>query len=282
MPRDNDKNNDSRAGATVRPAARAARAFLGGQRRNSPSAALAARRTASGGPMPAIAKIVRRAATTAMRRVGAATGRLPIGRRAAAMAKSVRSGRVKTVAATSVRTRRAGTGRIVVDDRDDARVRLRVSRTGNSATRNLTRRERIARSGPTRHAAKASARTATGREAIVRSTRDRAMAIVRAETGRSPIAAKENLTATRSFRAARARISADRPDRDSEFGRDRSEIKPWQKRDGASPDRAGAQLASRLAKVHGISTVQNSTSPVTTSRAIGDDGDASAFFASAR
>src|SRR6202041_3698694 len=68
------------AGATVHPAAKAARAFLGGLRRNSPSAVLRARRKASGVPMPESVTIAPRAVTTAMRRGLAVIARLPIGR----------------------------------------------------------------------------------------------------------------------------------------------------------------------------------------------------------
>src|SRR6202041_61994 len=64
------------AGATVRPAAKAARAFLGGLTRNSPSADLRARRKASGARMPESATIVRRAAMTAMRRGPAVIDRM--------------------------------------------------------------------------------------------------------------------------------------------------------------------------------------------------------------
>ena len=82
----------------------------------------------------------------------------------------------------------------------DACPAARVSATRNSATRSLTRRATAAaRSGPTRRAARVSARTATGRAEIARSARGRrAMAIVPAAIG-----PRENLAATRSFRAAR-------------------------------------------------------------------------------
>ena len=151
MPRDNDKNNDSR-GRRDRPgdgkgragAARAAQARRGGRRRNSPSAGLPARgtvtsATASGVPMPgsptarsrlarslipavenltpasATATIVRRAGTLATRRARAAIGRLLAVRHAVTMVKSVRSSRVKIVAvATSARSSRAATVRISI------------------------------------------------------------------------------------------------------------------------------------------------------------------------
>ncbi len=100
-------------------------------------------------------------------------------------------------------------------DRDNsdpvAPVRPRVSPTGNSATRSPIRRATaMARSGPTRRAARAFAGMATGRKAIVRTGRDRRVTAIvrRVATGRS-----ENSTASGSFRVAhrtgaRARISA--------------------------------------------------------------------------
>src|SRR5271163_5333307 len=100
------------AGATVRPAARAARAFLGDLRRNSPSAVLRAKRKASAARMPESATIARRAAMTVMRRGPAVIDRMATGRREAARARSVHSGRAKT-AATSARTRHVVTGQSV-------------------------------------------------------------------------------------------------------------------------------------------------------------------------
>src|ERR1700761_6301534 len=94
------------AGATVRLAARAARAFLGGLRRNSPNAVLRARPKVSAVRTPESVTIVRRAAMTAMRRGPVAIGLMAIGRREAAMVRNARSGRAKTVPATSGRTRR--------------------------------------------------------------------------------------------------------------------------------------------------------------------------------
>ena len=115
-------------------------------------------------------------------------------------------------------------------------VRRRVSRTRNSATSGPIRHERVAvRSGPTRRAAtvpKAIVPTAPAR---------RAMATVPAAIGRS-----ENSAATRSFPAARpigarARISAAGTAR---AARGTAALivassKPWQKRDASSPDHAG-------------------------------------------
>ena len=152
MPRDSDKNNDSRGrrdrpgdgksrAGGGRPVARAAPGRRGGRRRSSPSAGLPARvkATASGVPMPgsptarsrlarspipaiesltpasATAMTVRRAGTLATHRVRAATGHLPAVRHAVTMVKSVRSSRVKIVAvATSARSSRAVIVRISI------------------------------------------------------------------------------------------------------------------------------------------------------------------------
>ena len=140
MPRDNDKNNDSRGrrdrpGRQGRAAARAVPGAARGPEKNSPSAALPARAkaTASGVPMPgsptarnrsarspipaiespmpasATATTVRRAGILAMRRVP--RGDRPLCRpsvRAVTMVKSVRSSRAKIVAvARSARSSRA-------------------------------------------------------------------------------------------------------------------------------------------------------------------------------
>ena len=88
------------------------------------------------------------------------------------------------------------------------------------------------------------------RVAIVRSMRGRGMATVPVAIGRSPVVPSENSTATRSFRAVRAKDFGDRPDRAREFGRDRGDAKPWQKReDGAErnarPAREGARNFDR-------------------------------------
>jgi hypothetical protein len=149
---------------------------------------------------------------TAMRR-----GPVVIGRREAARARSVHSGRGK-IAATNVHTRRAVTGRAVIAAIAGATPAIagatltvavvhvllgasktRNSVTGNSATRNLMRRERVVRKGHTRRAVKASATIAIGPEATDRSTQGREMATAR----------KENSAVKRSFRAsvAHARIS---------------------------------------------------------------------------
>ena len=148
MPRDSDKNNNSRGrrdrpgGGKARAAvARAAPGRRGGRRRSSPSAGLPARvkATASGVPMPgsptarnrsarslipvaesltpasATAMTVRRAGTLATRRVRAAIGRLLAVRHAVTMVKSVRSSRVKIVAvARSARSSRAVIVRISI------------------------------------------------------------------------------------------------------------------------------------------------------------------------
>ena len=152
MPRDSDKNNDSRGrrdrpgggksrAAEASPVAKAAPGRRGGRRRSSPSAGLPARvkATASGVPMPgsptarnhsarslipvieslmpanATAMTVRRAGTLATHRVRAATGHLPAVRHAVTMVKSVRSSRAKIVAvATSARSSRAVTVRISI------------------------------------------------------------------------------------------------------------------------------------------------------------------------
>ena len=258
MPRDNDKNNDSR-GRRDRPGsgtgrakavARAAPGRRGGRRRSSPSAGLPARvkATASGVPMPgsptarnrsarslipaiesltpanATAMTVRRAGTLAMHRVRAATGHLPAVRHAVTTVKSVRSSRVKIVAAArSARSSRAAIVRISIATTvrragiaiATMRVRRGVLPTGSLATGSpIPRAKAAARSGPIRRAAKVFARTATVRVAIGRSAPGRrAMAIVPVVIG-----LRENLAATRSFsRGAPDRGPrkdfGDRPDR---------------------------------------------------------------------
>ena len=255
MPRDNDKNNDSPRGRRDRPsaAARAARARPGGRRRNSPSAAL-----------PARMRQARRRAASLCRQSPTAPNpmaRSPIRARAnpmpaSAMAAPRRDDRPPRFNRDD-RPRRPRSVESVRDAPAIARAKSAPIRraaiaamparprdfpTGNSATRNLMHRAMaVARSGPTRRAAKASARTATGRRAIVRIVRGhRAMATV-------PVAIvpNGNLAATRSFRAAR-RIARSAQG----FGRsrsaqgfrrppDRGDAKPWQKRDAGAPDHVG-------------------------------------------
>ena len=230
MPRDKDKDNDSR-GRRDRPSGGKGRsgaargpekkfAKRGVRQERGRQAAMA-----SGAPTPASA--------TAMRRVPAATGRLAIVRRAstativrvaknrsatgrrAVATRSVRSSRAATVriiattaAARSAPTRRAETATIPIAA---APARPRVSPTGNSATRSPIRRATaMARSGPTPRAARVFAGMATSRKAIVRTGRDRRVMAIgrRVATGRS-----ENSTASGNFRVARrigarARISA--------------------------------------------------------------------------
>ena len=225
MPRDNDKDNDSR-GRRDRPSGGKGRSGVArGPEKKFAKRGFGGKTEGERRPYAGNAKIARRAARTAMRRARVVTGRLPIGRREAARAKSVRSGRAKTVAATSAHTRRAEIGPPIVATAT-TRVRPRVSRTGNSATKN-----------PTRPREDREKRPYTPRGEGFRKDSDRPRGDrpfnARPRDGDRPrgIAPKENSTATRSFRAARARISADRPDRDREFARDRSEDKPWQKRD---------------------------------------------------
>ena len=162
-------------------------------------------------PASATAMIVRRAGTLATRRVRAATGHLLAVRHAVTTVKSVRSSRVEDRAvATSARTRRAATVRISIATTvrraviATMRVRLDVSPTGNLATRSPIPREKAAaRSGPIRRAAKVFAKTATVRVAIGPSAPGRrAMAIAPVAIG-----LRENLAATRSFRAARRTVA---------------------------------------------------------------------------
>ena len=169
MPRDNDKNNDSR-GRRDRPSGGKGRSGVA----SGPEKKFAKRGFAGKGG-GRTAPVRRQPGRSPPRRddrdaprAARATARLRIGRREAVTVRSVRSGRVRIAAATSVRTRRAEIGRSIVATAA-TRVRPRASRTGNSATRNLTRRARIARNGPTRRAARAFARTATARAVTARS-----------------------------------------------------------------------------------------------------------------
>ena len=219
MPRDNDKNNDSRgrrdrpsggkgrSGAARGPEKKFAKRGFAGKRFASRRrqarwrAAAVCRRSRTArkslcqkpysgdrnptprSPMPAAATALRRASATATRRVRAATGRRLAIVRSVSTGMTVR--RATIAAARSAPTPRAAS--------EAMPGRPRASPTRNSATRSPTRRARVAaRSGPTR-------RAATGRRATVRTVRGRrAMATGRAATGRS-----ENSAATRSFPAAR-------------------------------------------------------------------------------
>ena len=246
MPRDSDKNNDSR-GRRDRPGSGKGRVRKGRsgrrgvRRRNSPSAGLPERvkATASGVPMPgsptarsrlarslipavenltpasATATIVRRAGTLATHRARAAIGRLLAVRHAVTMVKSVRSSRVKIVAvAKSARTRRAATARTLIATTvrragiATMHVRLDVFPTGNLATRSLIPREKAAaRSGPTRRAAKVFVKTATVRVAIGRARPPRDGDRPRGDRPEENLAATRNSRAVRPI-ADRARISA--------------------------------------------------------------------------
>ena len=199
-------------------------------------------------PASATATIVRRAGTLATRRARAAIGRLLAVRHAVTMVKSVRSSRVKIVAvATSARTRRAATVRtlIVTTDRRAViatmPVRLDVLPTGNLATRSPIPREKVAaRSGPTHRAAKVFVKTATVRVAIGRSVPGRrAMAIVPAAIG--PLCPSRKFGGDKKF----SRGAPDRGPRKN-FGADRGDSKPWQKREDrgerdSRPARDGAR-----------------------------------------
>ena len=147
-------------------------------------------------------------------------------------------------AATSARTRRAATARILIATTGRRAViatmpvRLHVSPIGNLATRSPIPREKAAaRSGPIRRVAKVFAKTATVRVAIGRlALGRRAMAIAPVVIG-----LRENLAVTRSSRAVhptvvRARILAPTA----------ATSKPWQKREDrgerdSRPARDGAR-----------------------------------------
>ena len=154
------------------------------------------------------------------------------------------------------------------------RARPRASPTGNSATRSPMRRVKVvARSGPTRRAAKVFAKMATGREATVPTARGRrAMA-----TGpRRKFGGDKKFSRGAPDRGPRkdfgSRIA---PDRDR--GADRGDSKPWQKRDASSPDHAGRNsrpLPRRRAKFRQAAFRQAARGP--------RRRRASAFFASAR
>ncbi len=217
MPRDNDKNNDSRgrrdrpsggkgrSGAARGPEKKfAKRGFAGksdgdkrdGERRpyaGKPDGAKSYGKKPYSGPaspMPASAREMRRdrvaivrpaigrSGSTAMIVPAVAARSAPIPRAAIAPTSTATTALRAPIAATPARPR--------------------VSRTRNSATSGLIRHERVAvRSGPTR-------RAATGPKAIVPTARARrAMATVPVATGPS-----ENSAATRSFPAAARRIAA--------------------------------------------------------------------------
>jgi hypothetical protein len=159
--------------------------------------------------------------------------------------------------------------------------RTRNSETGNSATRNLTRHERAARNGPIPRAVRASARTVMGREATVRSRPVREMAIVRVETGRLPGVPRENSTATRNTPAtaaiaARARISV--AGRVAAKNLAKTAAIPNRGRN-EMPLRRIVRSATRVPPVmaRGTSTAQNSTSHVTTGRMIARVANARVF-----
>ena len=181
-------------------------------------------------PASATATIVRRAGTLATHRARAAIGRLLAVRHAGAMVKSVRSSRVKTVAAAkSARTRRAATARTLIATTvrragiATMHARLDVFPTGNLATRSLIPREKAAaRSGPTRRAAKV----------FVKNARSRSPRGDRPE---------------RKFGGDK-KFSRGAPDRGprKNFGADRGDSKPWQKREDrgerdSRPARDGAR-----------------------------------------
>ncbi len=181
--------------------------------------------------MPANARVRRRAAMATRRvhrastgmTVPAATGRLPIVRRAA-KARSARM--LRAVTANFNREDRA--------PRSDGRPAGRF-RTRNSATRSLIRRgTAIARSDPTRRAVKASARKVTGPAAIVPMRKfggDKKFSRGAPDHGpRKDFGSR--------LTVVHARISASRA-RDRSDPGDRGDSKPWHKRDASSPDHAG-------------------------------------------
>ena len=210
MPRDNDKDNDSR-GRRDRPSGGKGRSgVLGDPRRNSPSAVLQAKRKASGAPMPASAMIADRAVTTALRHVRAVTGRI--------------------VTAT--------------------RGRPCVSRTGNLATRNLTLREKVARSEP--YAPRGEGFRKDGdRPRGDRPFKARPRGDDRPR-GDRPFAGRpeRKFDGDKKFSRGPRKDFGNRPDRDREFGRDRGDAKPWQKREDSAerpsrPAREGARNFDR-------------------------------------
>ena len=210
MPRDNDKDNNSR-GRRDRPIGR--QGPLG--RRSGARQEIRQARLCGQGPQqerrraPSLcrqsATVVRRAAKTAMRRGLGVIGRMATGHREAARARSVRSGRAKIRGGD----KRPYTPRGDRPDRD-ARPAARCSRTRKFGDKKpYTPREAVARSGPTRRAARASARTVIVRRAIVRSMRaaDGDRPRWRSASRRSSRA--ENSMATRSFHAVRAKDFGD-------------------------------------------------------------------------
>ena len=224
MPRDNDKNNDSR-GRRDRPvaAARAAPAPPGGRRRNSPSAVLPARARARGAPMPASptapdrmarspmrapanptpasAKGPRRAATGTHRGLAAMTVRrrkatLHPARRPPELHRDDRVRAARSARTPRARSRRCPPGR-AISDRKFGDKKPYASREGGGEKRPYTPRGEGFRKDGDRPAGR-SPLSARGRRATA--------------TVPAAIVPSENLAATRNFPAARrtevrARIS---------------------------------------------------------------------------
>ena len=163
---------------------------------------------------------------------------------------------VPAAMATSAPTRRAATEVIAATP-----VRLRVSPTGNSATRSLTRRERVmARSGPIRRAAKVwdGDRPQGDRPYSARPPRDGDRP--RGDRPERKFGGDKKFSRGAPDRGPRKDFGS-RPER----GADRGDSKPWQKRDASSPDHAGRTRARR-ATARAISTSRVTTSPATGDR----------------
>ena len=207
MPRDSDKNNDSR-GRRDRPIGGGKGRWRqgplgqpGDPRRNSPSVVrtlprrilLTRAMAASGVPMPESPTAPSPTAPSPM-------AKSPIRAPASPMPASATAPRLVSTGTIAPR----GEKRPYTPRGDRAMpARPRGFPTGNSATRNLTHRAKAAaRNGPIRRAAKASARTATGRadaKEIARTAPGRRVTA----TVRAVIVPSGNSAATRSFRAAR-------------------------------------------------------------------------------
>ena len=264
MPRDNDKNNDSRG------------------RRDRPSGGGKGRSGAARGPEKKFAKRGFAGKSDGERRpyAGKSDGRQALWQKA-----SIRVRASPTPA--SVRApRRASTGMMRRAAKSAPIPRARIAAmparprdfpTGNSATRNLTHRgTAVARNGPIPRAAKASARTATvpreiGRREIAPIVHGRRVTV----TVPVAIVPSESLAATRNFRAVhrtevRARISVAgiaKAPRGIARATARTVASPSRGRNAtpARPIMSGATRARR-ATAREVSTSRVSKSPVLTNR----------------
>ena len=268
MPRDNDKNNDSRgrrdrpsggkgrSGAARGPEKKFAKRGFDGKRDGRWRAASLCRqarwrRSYGEKPycglwrsrMPASATARRRGGTMAMRRAASTGMTVPRDRPFAIASRAVQprrsssrgEGEKRPYTPRGDRPNYNRDDRAPRGDRGDA-GRPRDFRTKSSATRSRIRLAKaVVRSAPIRRAVRASARWRS-------SPRRWASPIIRAEA----TVLNENSAATRNFargapdRGPRKDFGS-RPDRGRDRKRrgDRGNSKPWQKRDASSPDHVG-------------------------------------------